>query len=120
MGLMINIVIVAVIVYFITRRLMPTSGVQSISTAQLKSRLKDKNTQFIDVRTPAEYKGNHISAFKNIPLHTITKKAGTLNKDKEVIVICQSGMRSSQASRTLKKMGFKQITNVRGGMNTWV
>ncbi|MCY8721486.1 rhodanese-like domain-containing protein, partial [Bacillus sp. S10C12M] len=40
-------------------------------------------------------------------------------KDQEVFVICQSGMRSLKASKVLKKQGFKNITNIKGGMNTW-
>ncbi|MGE1166875.1 rhodanese-like domain-containing protein, partial [Peribacillus simplex] len=34
-----------------------------------------------------------------------------------VIVICQSGMRSKQAAKVLKKLGFQRIINVSGGMN---
>ena len=43
----------------------------------------------------------------------------TLDQNKEVIVICQSGMRSMQACKQLKKQGFTSIKNVRGGMNAW-
>lgn len=35
------------------------------------------------------------------------------------MLICQSGMRSSKASKLLKKLGFKHITNVKGGMMDW-
>ncbi|WP_249652459.1 rhodanese-like domain-containing protein, partial [Lysinibacillus sp. D4A1_S13] len=34
-------------------------------------------------------------------------------------VIFQSGMRSINSSKILKKQGFKNITNIKGGMNTW-
>lgn len=44
-------------------------------------------------------------------------KANQLDKNKEVIVICQSGMRSKQAAKVLKKLGFQQVINVSGGMN---
>lgn len=99
---------------------MPTKGVRNITTAELKNELKDKNKLFIDVRTPREYKGKHIMEFTNIPLHLLAQKAEKeLSKDKEVIVICQSGMRSGQASKLLKKLGFKKVTNVKGGMNAW-
>lgn len=111
-----------VLVFFIgifVMRLIPTKGIKHISTAELKPLLKDKNKQFIDVRTPAEYKGNHIREFKNIPLYDISKKADTLSKEKEIVVICQSGMRSQNAAKTLKKLGFTNITNVKGGMSAW-
>ena len=82
----------------------------------LKNVLNDKDKVFIDVRTPAEYKGRNIRQFKNIPLDHIFDK---LPKDKEIVVICQSGMRSSHACKQLKKLGYERVTNVRGGMSAW-
>lgn len=114
-----NIVILALIVLLVIPRLIPAKGVRQITTATLKNELKDKGKQFIDVRTPAEFKGNHIKEFKNIPLHQLAEKSAQLSKDKEVVVICRSGMRSSKACKILKKQGFKQITNVKGGMSAW-
>ncbi|MCM3690165.1 rhodanese-like domain-containing protein [Neobacillus niacini] len=116
----INYLLIALFILFIGYRFMPTKGVRNISTAELKNELKDKNKLFIDVRTPGEYKGKHIKEFKNIPLNLLAQKAEKeLSKDKEVIVICQSGMRSGQASKLLKKLGYTKITNVKGGMNAW-
>jgi len=37
----------------------------------------------------------------------------------EIVVICQSGGRSSVACKMLKKAGFEHVTNVIGGMNNW-
>lgn len=94
-------------------------GVTNISTTELKSKLPDNNNQFVDVRTPGEFRGNHIKGFTNIPLQQLSERAEReLSKDKEVVVICQSGMRSQKACSVLKTLGFK-VTNVRGGMNAW-
>lgn len=112
-------VIIALVVWFLVKRLVPAKGVRTISTADLTGLLKEKNKQFIDVRTPGEYKSNHISEFKNIPLNTLRQNIKGLSKDKEIIVICQSGMRSGQASKQLRKMGFENVTNVKGGMSAW-
>jgi rhodanese-related sulfurtransferase len=114
-----DVVIILLIVWFLVKRMMPAKGVKTISTTDLKGILKDKDKQFVDVRTPGEYRANHIREFKNIPLNTLGQNAKTFSKDKEIVVICQSGMRSSQASRQLKKMGFEKVINVRGGMSSW-
>ncbi|MFJ7726267.1 rhodanese-like domain-containing protein [Neobacillus sp. NPDC097160] len=115
-----NYLIIALFLFFIVKRFLPTKGVTNISTTDLKTVLNDKNKQFVDVRTPGEFKGNHIRGFKNIPLHQLAQKAEKgLSKDKEVIVICQSGMRSQKASKVLKNLGFSNVTNVRGGMSAW-
>ncbi|WML39817.1 rhodanese-like domain-containing protein [Neobacillus sp. OS1-2] len=115
-----NYVIIALFLFFIIKRFLPTKGVTNISTTNLKTLLNDKNKQFVDVRTPGEFKGNHIRGFKNIPLQQLSMKADKeLLKDKEVVVICQSGMRSQKASKMLKNLGFTNVTNVRGGMSAW-
>lgn len=115
----INYLIIALFLLFIIR-FLPIKGVTNISAQELKRILNDKNKQFVDVRTPGEYKGNHIRGFKNIPLQQLVQKSHKeLSKDYEVVVICQSGMRSQKASKILKNLGFTKVTNVRGGMGSW-
>ncbi|MEC1180789.1 rhodanese-like domain-containing protein [Metasolibacillus meyeri] len=113
---MTGFIIFAVIVAFLVWRMMPAKGVKTISTEELATIVNDRDKLFIDVRTPAEYKGRHIQQFKNMPLGTDFSK---LPKDQGIFVICQSGMRSAQACKQLKKLGYQDITNIRGGMNVW-
>jgi rhodanese-related sulfurtransferase len=115
----INYLFIALLLFLIVNRFIPTKGVRNITTTELKNELNEKNKQFVDVRTPGEYKGKHIKGFKNIPLHQLAEKVTDLSKDKEVVVICQSGMRSQKASKQLKKLGFSKVTNVKGGMSAW-
>jgi len=114
-----NYLLPALVIFFIIKRFLPIKGVKQISTTELKNELNDKNKQYIDVRTPGEFKSNNIRGFKNLPLQQLAQKSNELSKEKEVVVICQSGMRSGQASKLLKKKGFKQVTNVKGGMSAW-
>ena len=109
-------IVIGFVIIFLIWRFLPLKGVKTISTSELKTLLNDRNKLFIDVRTPAEYKGRNIRQFQNIPLGSDFSK---LPKDKEIIVICQSGMRSSQACKQLKKLGYENVTNVRGGMSAW-
>ena len=115
----INYLILALVIVFIIKRVIPTKGVKQITTAELKNELQDKTKQFIDVRTPGEFKSNHIKGFTNIPLNQLSQKANQFAKDKEIVVICQSGMRSQQGCKILKKLGFSKITNVKGGVSAW-
>ena len=89
--------------------------VPNISTSELKSRL-NQEVVLLDVRTPAEYRSGHIRGAKNVPLHRISQYEA---KGKQThYVICQSGMRSKQATKILAKKGI-QVVNVKGGMNAW-
>lgn len=119
MGTLLNILMIAVIVWFLYQRFIPAKGIKQITTMELSTQLNSKNKQYIDVRTPNEYRGNHIKGFKNIPLFELQDRVKDFSKDQEVFVICQSGLRSTKASKLLKKMGFKEITNVKGGMSAW-
>lgn len=112
-------VLLVVLIGFIISRFMPAKGVSNISVQDAKAMVKDKNIQFIDVRTAHEFNINHRKPFINIPLAELESKTKELEKDREVVVICQSGMRSTRASRIFKKHGFKKVSNVKGGMSAW-
>lgn len=107
------------IIVFLVNRFMPVKGISNISVQEAKDKFKDHNVQFIDVRTPSEYKANHRKPFNNIPLSNLTNEVEKLDIDKDVVVICQSGMRSLKAAKVLKKQGFQKIFNVKGGMSAW-
>lgn len=109
-------ILIAVVVAFFAWRMKPVKGLKNISTAELKNIINDKDKVFVDVRTPGEYKARGLKQFKNIPLGSDFSK---LPKDKEIVVICQSGMRSKQACHQLKKIGYERVTNVRGGMSAY-
>jgi len=116
----VSYIVIGLFIFIILQRALPAKGVRHISATDVNKALLNKQLQFIDVRTSGEFKGNHIKGFKNIPLNLLSKKAEReLSKEKEVIIICQSGMRSQQACKKLKKMGFLEVTNVRGGMNAF-
>lgn len=115
----INILLILFVGWFLIQRFLPPKGINQINTLDLKSELKKKGKQFIDVRTPHEFGARHIKGFQNIPLSELPNQSHQLSKDQEVLVICQSGMRSMKASKILKKQGFKHVTNIKGGMNAW-
>lgn len=70
----------------------------------------------IDVRTKSEYKDGHIKGSINMPLDELNNLLVNIKKDKTIITVCQSGMRSKMAAGILKKNGFDQVYN--GG--SWV
>lgn len=93
----------------------------NINAVELKEKMDSKpaNVLYLDVRTPNEFKSNSIKGFKNIPVDQIPNRLKEIPKDKEVVVICQSGARSSSAVRFLKQNGYENIINVSGGMGAW-
>ena len=69
--------------------------------------LMTNGAQIIDVRTETEFQNGHLKNSKNIPLQNLTKEIATLDKNKPVITICASGIRSASAKGILKQKGFE-------------
>ncbi len=119
MGTIIFGLLLIAIVWLFVNQMLPAKGVRQISTAELKTLLKQNDCQFIDVRTPQEFKAKHIRGFKNIPLSHLMNRQHELSKEKEIVVICQTGARSNRAAKMLKKAGFAKLANVKGGISAW-
>ena len=45
-------------------------------------------------------------------------KQGKIDPSKETILFCAAGLRSALATKTLKDMGFKNVSHVDGGFST--
>lgn len=81
---------------------------------------EDKNRIIVDVRTKDEYASGHIPGAICIPNETISNidPVQLSNKDQNIIVYCQTGMRASKAAKKLKRLGYKNVFNF-GGINSW-
>ena len=79
------------------------------------------DVQLVDVRTPDEYKGGHITNAKNINFYAADFKdqMDKLDKSKAIAVYCGVGGRSGKASTILNQLGFKTIYDLQGGMSAW-
>ncbi len=72
--------------------------------------------ELIDVRGTGEYEEVHIPEARNIPLHILPLRMKEIDTKKQVIFICRSGGRSSQACAFAESDGVKAY-NLTGGMN---
>ena len=81
----------------------------SVDQSKVKEML-DNGAVIIDVRTPGEFQGGHVSGSKNIPLNEIAQKAKKIQSlKKPVVLCCASGNRSGQATEYLQKAGVDCI-----------
>ena len=76
---------------------------------------KTSGAVLMDVRTSPEYRQGHIPESINIPLQTIERVAKVIEKESTpIFVCCQSGARSRQAAGALRRMGYKNVTDIGG------
>ena len=75
--------------------------------------------KLLDVREPGEYEICNLNNSKLIPLGDLTSRVHELDTADDIIVYCHHGMRSLQATRILKGMGYKKVRNLAGGIDAW-
>lgn len=68
----------------------------------------------VDVRTAAEFNSGHLPDAIHIPLNQIETGVPRRVKDKNKVLLlhCQSGIRSGAAKQKLKGMGYAQVFNL--------
>ncbi|MFD0863669.1 molybdopterin-synthase adenylyltransferase MoeB [Sungkyunkwania multivorans] len=90
-------------------------GNNSIKEISIFEALKKQDTLFVDVREAHEMPKVGIVSAINIPLQQLEEKLDDLDKEKEIILLCQTGVRSKKAAEILQKKGFGKVFNLRGG-----
>lgn len=74
---------------------------------------KKANALLIDVRTPEEYRKEHIDGAINIPVYEIDNiKNETIDQDKVILVYCSTGKRSKIVKQILMQNGYKNVYTV--------
>jgi rhodanese-related sulfurtransferase len=93
-------------------------SVDPVGATELVNR---RDAVIVDVRPTADFAQGHIINAINIPMNGFKNQTAVLqkHKDKPIIVACRSGSQSSMACRQLRKEGFPEVFNLRGGVMAW-
>tara|TARA_B100001540_G_scaffold231687_1_gene205890 strand:+ start:422 stop:742 length:321 start_codon:yes stop_codon:yes gene_type:complete len=73
----------------------------------------------IDVRTDSEYYLSNIKQAIHMPMNTIPENLESLDKSKEIIIQCKSGIRSEKVCEFLLNNNYKNVKNLKGGIVAW-
>lgn len=91
-----------------------------IDIEEFKNYLNKDNVQVIDVRGASEFNQEHIEGAENIFVGTIQDHIDEIDKDKQVVIHCQSGARAAIAESLLARNGVKDVKVYPGGMSEWL
>lgn len=82
-----------------------------VNTVNMEKALKSvaNGAVWLDVRFETEYNYHHLEGAVNSPLHELRSNIDWLDKDKEYIVYCQTGRRSSAAAFILAQYGINAV-----------
>lgn len=97
------------------------SGVGTVGAKDAIQLMNHSNAVVIDVREEKEVVDGMIINSVHIPLDDLQNHLKKIEKykDKPVIVSCRTGNRSGKACNMLRKNGFLQVYNLRGGILAW-
>lgn len=90
--------------------------------AFLQAHKNDPNLVILDVRTPQEFQAGHIAGAVNLDYYArdFPQKLAQLDKNKTYFVYCRTGNRSGNTVAMMRRMGFRHIYELRGGILNWV
>ena len=98
------------------------SKVKSIETQEAVLLINKQDAVIVDVRSAEDFKNGHILNAKNIPMAQIDKGSFASIENKKntpIILVCESGARSSSAAAKLVKAEFETVYNLAAGMGGW-
>ena len=91
-----------------------------ISVEELQSKIDRKENLFIlDVREQSEYDFSNIGGTL-IPLGELDRRIDELHKEREIVVLCKTGIRSARAVELLLNKECTSVKNLVGGISAWI
>lgn len=90
--------------------------------ASVKARLdRGEKLTIIDVREDGEFAVDHVPGAIHMGKGIIERdiEARVSDADAEVVLYCGGGYRSALAAEALKKMGYRNVISMDGGIRAW-
>jgi rhodanese-related sulfurtransferase len=100
---------------------LAVGGKGSVDPLAATDLINRRDALVVDVRPAADFAKGHIINAMNIPMNGFKNQIGVLqkHKDKPILVSCRSGAQSTGACKELRKEGFSEVYNLRGGLLAW-
>lgn len=95
-----------------------SSSSSQISVAQALDKFHS-GAFILDVRTSEEWNQGHIPGSILVPLDQLPGRLSEVPRDRDVVVVCRTGVRSAQGLQILQQAGFTRAVSMTGGMIAW-
>ena len=97
-----------------------TRCTQRLTPAELAVQLTAPTPPVVlDVRTEYEHHDKHLAGSLHIPLNRLLRRLDDLPRDREIVIHCASGYRSSIAASLLERHGLTALADLVGGIAAW-
>lgn len=98
------------------------SDITETSVDEVRARLDGgEDFQLIDVREADEVAGGIIAGAATIPRGFLELRVEQIapDRDRDIVVYCQGGVRSAFAARSLQDLGYRKVASMAGGFGAW-
>ncbi len=94
---------------------------RTVTPLEAKSLIESrKDLLLVDVRSPEEFQGGSLPGATLIPFWDFAKGRYDLPKDKPILLICAVGGRSLACGQMLAAKGYREVYNLKGGLDAWM
>ena len=118
--LLVSALMVSFFVVIFTELRRKASGLVNIDAVDAV-KLINNDAVVVDLRSNDAHAHGHIVNARSIPSDELETKLSTLSQYKStpVIAVCESGISSTRAVKTLRQQGFESVYGLKGGMAGW-
>ncbi|MDN5347210.1 MAG: hypothetical protein PWP65_774 [Clostridia bacterium] len=96
--------------------------VKGIAAGELRARMAaGEALTLLDVRSPGEFAARRFDDPRvlHIPLGNLRQRIGEIPRDREIVTICELGVRAYEAAIILQGEGIQKVTILDGGLEAW-
>ena len=102
------------------RTATPDDEIESVPPADLWRQICDQAAPLIvDVREPREFRRGSVPHARSLPLPYLLAGELDLSQERQIVLVCQSGRRSTRAACVLHDRGHERVAVLEGGMRAW-
>jgi rhodanese-related sulfurtransferase len=97
-------------------------NIRECTVRDVKDRLdRGESFQLVDVREDNEFAQDRATGARHIGRGVLERDVETLipDKDAPIVLYCGGGFRSALAADNLRKMGYRNVVSMDGGIRAW-
>ena len=95
------------------------TAIKEIDVQKVKEMTDADSATIVDIRDPASFKSGHIPNAVHLSDGNVKQFILDTNKGNPLVVYCYHGISSQGAAAYFSEQGFKEVTSMIGGFESW-
>ncbi len=98
------------------------AGIPSVDVSDASARVAaggEAGPLIVDVREADEFAAVRVAGAALVPMSGFAEGAAELPRDRQLLVLCATGVRSAAATGYLLRSGWNDVANIVGGITAW-